>query len=320
MLDVGDGHRVYWRRHGNADAPTVVLLHGGPGGGIFPRCAEFFDPAHWNVVMYDQRGCGRSTPTASTVANTTTCLVADLELLRLELGIDRMALYGVSWGTRLAVAYGIAHPEHCTGFLLSSIFLGRGVDIDWFLWGVRRLFPENHDRLLDAIAATTGERPTNRAQLLALAGEVFSSGEPDRKQQLANQWDDYEWRMMSVAPMPPLPTDPLELAKTRAKSLTLAILEHHFMASVLPAEGDLLEQVGRIGHLPCEIVHGRYDVICPAEQARLLAEAWPEAFLHIEPMDGHRIFAPAMAERIHEASRRLRRRIDADASRLGSAP
>ena len=315
MLDVGDGHRLYWRRHGKPDAPTVVLLHGGPGGGIFPRCAEFFDPSFWNVVMYDQRGCGRSTPTASTSNNTVAHLVADLERLRLELGVERLVLHGVSWGTRLALAYGAAYPHRCAGFLLTSVFLGRRADIDWFLWDVRRLFPENHDRLLDAVAEAAGKRPANLVQLLALAGAVFASGGADQRQRLANEWDDYEWRMMSVAPMPPLPTDPVELAATRAKSLTQAILEHHYMARVLPAEDDVLEHVGRMGHLPCEIVHGRYDVICPAEQARLLADAWPQAALEIAPESGHRTFDPAMADLIHRASHRLRGRMDtADAA------
>lgn len=311
MLDVGDGHKLHWTRHGNPDGPTVLLVHCGPGSGIFLRCGEFFDPQAWNVDIYDQRGCGKSTPTAATTNNSTAHLVWDIEQLRIELGVGQLVLHGVSWGTRLALAYGVAHLERCAGFLLCSIFLGRQVDIDWLLWNVRIMFPENHDGLLDAVEAATGVRPATPSELLAVAGTVFSDESHGSRQQLANEWDDYEWRMMSVAPMPPPPTDPGEVAHWRAKSLTQAILEHHCMARILPLEEDITGQVSRIGHVPCEIVHGRHDVICPAGQASLLAARWQKADLQIAAECGHRIFDPGMAELIHAASARLLSRITA---------
>ena len=310
FLDVDNGHRLYWRAHGNPDGPVVVILHGGPGAGHNPRSAEFFDPAVWRVVMFDQRGCGRSTPTAGTDHNTTAHLVADMERLREVLGIARWALFGGSWGTRLAISYGIAHSGRCTGFLLRAVFLARRQDMRWFLWDARRLFPDGHSAFLDSIEAATGKRPGGVHELLALTGEVLRPGHPHLSRIVA-AWDDYETRMSSVgAPAPPaLATGPAASVPLRIHSLTLATLEHHYLANVLPQEGSVLEQIGAIAHLPCEIVHGRYDVVCPFEQAWALAAAWPAARLTEARVSGHWTFAPEMAGLLHAASARLLERL-----------
>lgn len=315
-LDVGDGHRLYWRAHGNPEGLVVVILHGGPGAGHNPRSAEFFDAAVWRVVMFDQRGCGRSTPTAATEHNTTAHLVADMERLREALGIARWAVFGGSWGTRLAISYGITHSGRCTGFMLRAVFLARPRDMRWFLWGARRLFPDGHAAFLDAIEAATARRPRDARELLALTGEVLRPEHPHLSRMVA-AWDDYETRMSSVgAPTPPaLPTDPAAEVRLRVHSLTLATLEHHYLANVLPHEAGVLEQVGAIAHLPCEIVHGRYDIVCPFEQAWSLASVWPQACLTEARVSGHWTFAPEMAGLLHGASARLLERMGQRAQR-----
>lgn len=308
LLALDHGHHMYWRRHGNRAGPVVLVLHGGPGGQHNPRAAEFFDPRIWCVVLYDQRGCGRSTPRASTEHNTVVHLVADIECLRVHLGVERWALFGGSWGTRLAISYGVVEPRRCTGFMLRGVFLGRARDIDWFLWDVRRLFPESHARFLDDIEAACGRRPRNVGELLSLAGEVLRDDHP-RREDLALAWDDYEYRMASVAGMPAPPQTPGEAADHRARALTIAVLEHHYMADVLPGEPEVLDQLAAITHLPCEIVHGRYDAICLYEQAHDLARAWPAAVLTAAEQSGHWTFAPQMAQLLHGASARLLARI-----------
>lgn len=308
MLDVGDGHAVYWRAHGNPDGPAVVILHGGPGSGHNPRAAEFFDPSIWRVVMFDQRGSGRSTPQASTTHNDTAHLVADMERLRSAHAIDRWALFGGSWGTRLALSYGVAHPKRCSGFMMRGVFLGRPVDIEWFLWDARLLFPDTHRAFLDVVETTSGRRPTSLAELLEFTRPVLQPDHPERMT-LSSAWDDFELSMSSIPPMPPPATDAEGVARARAKALTLTTLEHHFMADVLPQERDILDEVSAVAHLPCEIVHGRYDVVCPFEQAWLLASRWPAATLTVAPMSGHWQFAPEMAALLHAASKRLHQRI-----------
>lgn len=313
LLDVGDGHRMYWRAHGNPAGPVVAILHGGPGAGHNPRAAEFFDERVWRIVMFDQRGCGRSTPQASTHANDTRHLVADMELLRETLGVERWALFGGSWGTRLALAYGIAHPARCSGFLMRGVFLARPVDIEWYLWSARMIFPDRHAAFLDVVERVAGRRPTSLPDLLALGDPILKPGHPGRMA-LAVAWDDFETSMSSVAPMPAPSTDPQEMQAASDRALTLTTLEHHYMKNVLADDTDVLDDVGAIAHLPCEIVHGRYDIVCPHEQAWLLAQRWPAATLTTAAQSGHWQFAPEMAALLHEASGRLLARIGASSA------
>ena len=308
MLDVGDGHTLYWRVHGNPKAPIVVILHGGPGGTHNPRLSAFFDPALWRVVLFDQRGCGKSTPQASTAHNTVDKLVADMELLREALAIERWALFGGSWGTRLALAYGVAHPQRCTGFMMRGVFLGRPEDIRWFLWDAKLLFPDAHADFLDAIEAASGRRPQDIDEVLSFSAPVLKPGHPKR-QSLASAWDLYEWQMASVQPMPVIETEGEAGMKAQGKALSLATLEHHYMAHVLPGEPKVLELVHRIAHIPCEIVHGRYDIVCPVSQAWQLANEWPAASLNIAPTSGHWAFATEMAALLQAASAKLAMRI-----------
>jgi proline iminopeptidase len=319
MLDVGDGHTMYWRAQGPKDAPVMLIVHGGPGGAMNLKWADVLDASKWRVVFFDQRGCGKSTPFGMLEHNGTNALVGDMEKLRVALGIEKWALFGGSWGTTLSLAYGLAHPERCLGFLLRGIFLARAQDIDWFLWDVQRVFPDAHRKFLDAIETASGQRPRNAAEILALSGAPLARFD-EAGIRLARAWAGFEATLSVVRrpqkkdetaatdsaannvaqkedaqnataepgnkeePKPPT-------REENAAAISMALLEHHYMAHELPPE-PLLPRIGRIAHLPCVLVHGRFDMVCPADQALALADAWPNAQLSIVDAAGHWTFEP----------------------------
>jgi proline iminopeptidase len=312
MLDVGDGHTVYWRAQGPKDAPVMLIVHGGPGGAMNVRWADVLDASKWRVVFFDQRGCGKSTPFGKLDHNSTNALVGDMEKLRVTLGIEKWALFGGSWGTTLSLAYGVTHPERCLGFLLRGIFLARAEDIDWFLWDVRRVFPDAHRKFLDVIETACGQRPRSAAEILALTGGPLARFD-EAGIKLARAWAGFEATLSVVnkpqkkdvaqqdeaqdkarsasaepaaneAPKPPT-------REENAGAISMALLEHHYMAHELPPQ-PLLPRIGRIAHLPCVLVHGRFDMVCPADQALALADAWPNAQLSIVDAAGHWTFEP----------------------------
>jgi proline iminopeptidase len=317
MLEVGDGHSIYWRCHGNPAGPTVVILHGGPGGALNPRWADFFDPAKWQVVLFDQRGCGKSTPFGELRHNGLEQLVDDTEKLRIALGIHQWAVFGGSWGTTLGLAYGIRYPGHCLGFLLRGIFLARQQDIDWFLWDVRRVFPDAHERFLDAIEQAAGRRPSDLHEVLELTEAPLARFDTTG-QRLAQAWTRYEFGLSSVGPMPAeapasnAPTADASSARAAspttsnvsASAISMALLERHYMANELPP-APLLMGIHRIAHLPCYIVHGRFDMVCPADQAQALADAWTGARLSIVNASGHWTFEPGIASALKRDAERL---------------
>ncbi|MGF7190095.1 proline iminopeptidase [Robbsia andropogonis] len=322
QLPVGHGHAIYWRAHGRPDAPVVLIVHGGPGGALNPSWAQFFDPLKWRVVLFDQRGCGRSTPFGKTEHNGLSDLVGDIEALRTALGIERWALFGGSWGTTLALAYGIAHPERCTAFLLRGIFLARREDIDWFLWDVRRVFPEAHDRFLDAIERADGRRPRNRDQILEYAAAPLSRFDAAGVA-LAKAWSGFEAKLSSVGSVKPktpadagavpkpAPAAPVEEGSSREaeqRAVSMALLEHHYMAHELPAP-DFLSRVHALQDHPCIIVHGRFDMVCPADQAVALHAAWPSSQLRMIDASGHWTFEPGIAAALHDGADALGRAI-----------
>jgi proline iminopeptidase len=317
MLEVGDGHTLYWRAQGPKDAPVMLIVHGGPGGAMNLKWGEVLDASQWRMVFFDQRGCGKSTPFGKLEHNGTNELVGDMEKLRGALGIEKWALFGGSWGTTLALAYGVTHPERCLGFLLRGIFLARAEDIHWFLWDVRRVFPDAHRKFLDAIETASGERPRDAAGILALTGAPLARFD-DAGIRLARAWAGFE-ATLSVVNKPSAPkeeakkeadTQPEEKkAPTReenAAAISMSLLEHHYMAHELPPE-PLLPRIGRIAHLPCHLVHGRFDMVCPAEQAQALADAWPGAQLTIVDAAGHWTFEPGNVAALKTAGAALAR-------------
>ena len=333
LLDVGDGHAMYWRVQGPKDAPVMLIVHGGPGGAMNLKWADVLDTSKWRMVFFDQRGCGKSTPFGKLEHNGTADLIGDMEKLRVALGIEKWALFGGSWGTTLALSYGVTHPERCLGFLLRGIFLARKEDIDWFLWDVQRVFPDAHRAFLDAIETASGQRPRNAAEILALTGAPLARFD-DAGIKLARAWSGFEATLSVVnkpapkksadqahkdeskgdasvvatqtdaaqttATLPEAPqadpaqAEPASPEATReanAAAISMSLLEHHYMAHELPPE-PLLPRVGRIAHLPCVLVHGRFDMVCPADQVQALADVWPGAQLSIVDAAGHWTFEP----------------------------
>jgi proline iminopeptidase len=314
MLDVGDGHSIYWRAQGPRDAPVMLVVHGGPGGAMNIKWAEALEPDKWRVVFFDQRGCGKSKPFGKLEHNGIDALVGDMEKLREALQIERWAIFGGSWGTTLGLAYGVAHPERCTGFLLRGVFLARREDIDWFLWDVQRVFPEAHRAFLDAIEAACGKRPSSAPDILAMTEAPLARFD-ETGTKLARAWTLYETTLSIVKPPEKQSTDedPAEeekrpSAEANAAAISMALLERHYMANELPPI-PLLPLVARVAHLPCHIVHGRFDMVCPADQAVALASRWPGAQLSVVNGAGHWTFEPGNIAALRVGAQALARQI-----------
>ena len=297
FLDVGDGHRMHWEESGNPVGLPVVFLHGGPGSGTSPAQRRFFDPSAWRIVLFDQRGAGRSTPHASLDANTTPHLVADIERLREHLRIDRWMVFGGSWGSTLALAYGQAHPQRCLGFMLRGIFLGRPSELDWFLNGVRTIYPDAWRRFAEFLP----ER--ERGDLLSGYHARLRDPRPEVHLPAARAWARYEAACSALVP------DPRQLADAENDhhSLSLARIEAHYFANrlFLPPEG-LLAGMHRLARHPAIIVQGRYDVICPMVSADALVRAWRGAELVVVPDAGHAAMEPGIRRALVRATERMK--------------
>jgi proline iminopeptidase len=280
MLDVGDGHRVYWEVSGNPDGKPVVFVHGGPGAGTSPLQRRFFDPDAYRIVLFDQRGCGRSTPHVATrepdERNTTWHLVADMEALREHLGIERWQLFGGSWGATLALAYAETHPDRVTEIILRGVFLLRQTELDWlYRGGAGALFPEEWTAFSSLV--TEGDLLDGYRRLLA---------DPVRAVEAAAAWSAWEASIVAVDPNPGLVAnygDP-RFAVAFAK---LAL--HYFTNAGWLADDQLLRDAGKLTGIPGRIVQGRYDVVTPPVTAWALHRAWPGSTLTILPKAGHAI-------------------------------
>ncbi|MCU0869451.1 MAG: prolyl aminopeptidase [Burkholderiales bacterium] len=297
MLDVGDGHRLYWETSGNPHGQPVVFLHGGPGAGASAAHRRFFDPAAWRIVVFDQRGAGRSKPLGSLHVNTTPHLVADLERLRRHLGIDRWVVFGGSWGSTLALAYGQAHPQACTGFILRGIFLCRPSEIRWFLYGMREVFPDVWGRFAGFVAEA------DRDDLLGAYRRLLEHPDTAVHMPAARAWSLYEGACSTLLPS----DDAMRHFGDDVVALGLARIEAHYFAhdSFLPAAG-LLAGIDRIRHLPATIVQGRYDMVCPAVSAFDLHAAWPEAEFIVVPDAGHSAWEPGIRAQLVAACERFK--------------
>jgi proline iminopeptidase len=283
MLALDDIHTMYWESVGNPAGVPVLFLHGGPGGGCSPEHRRFFDPDFYRVVLFDQRGAGASTPLGEVQANTTQHLVADIELLREYLGIDRWLVFGGSWGSTLGLAYGQAHPQRCTGFLLRGIFLGRRSEIEWFLTGLRQVFPEPWQKFAGMLP------PTERGDLLR--GYLKRLFDPDPRVHVpfARAWSEYEGACSTLLPNPEL------VQHFASEALGLARLEAHYFAhDCFLAPDQLLRQMDRLQRHRASIVHSRYDMVCPIVSADELARAWPGARYTVVPDAGHSVWEPSV--------------------------
>jgi proline iminopeptidase len=288
-LKVGGGHEIFYEESGNRDGKPVVFLHGGPGGGCTEKMRRFFNPEAYRIVLFDQRGCGRSRPHASLEKNTTWDLVDDIEMLRAELKIDRWQVFGGSWGSTLALAYAQAHPESVTELVLRGIFMLRRKEIQWFYQkGASEVFPDLWQHYLEPIL----ER--ERHDLLNAYYKRLTSDDAEIRLQAARAWSAWEASTSFLLPNPKI----TESFSAEDLALSLARIEcHYFVNGGFMKENQLIDNVGKIRNIPAVIVQGRYDIVCPMISAWELAQAWPEADFRIVPDAGHAAFE---AGNIHE--------------------
>lgn len=297
MLEVDAIHTLYWEESGNPDGVPVVLLHGGPGSGTAPRHRQFFDPAYYRIVLFDQRGAGRSTPPAETRNNTTQLLVADMETLRVMLEIEQWLVFGGSWGSTLALAYAQSHAPRCRALVLRGIFLCTADEIDWFMNGMGRFFPLAHQQFIAPIP------PEERGDLLGAYRRRLSGDDAQQRLQAARAWNRYESCCLHLWPQAPETDD----ARTDATALAVARLEAHYFHHLGFFEPDqLLRNVVRLHDIPALIVQGRYDVICPPLTATRLHQAWPQAQLQMVDDAGHSAFEPGIEAALLAAMNQFR--------------
>ena len=295
MLPVSDVHTLYYEQCGNPDGLPVVFLHGGPGGGIIPNYRRFFDPAAYRIVLFDQRGSGRSTPHAELEENTTWHLVADIERLREHLGIDAWVVFGGSWGSTLSLAYSQTHPDRALALVLRGIFLCRKKEIRWFYQeGASAIFPDVWEEYVRVIPEE------ERGDFLSAYYRRLTSDDEAVRLEAARAWSIWEGATSKLYPDPDL----IEHFGEPHMALALARIEcHYFMNNAFfDSDNYLIEQVEKIRHIPTVIVQGRYDVVCPAMSAWELHRAWPEAELRIIPDAGHSATEPGTVSALIEAT------------------
>jgi len=297
-LRVSAVHDLYWEESGNPDGRPVVFLHGGPGGGSDAKYRRFFHPERYRIVQFDQRGCGQSTPHASLDDNTTWSLVADIERLRAHLGIDRWMVFGGSWGSTLALAYAETHPERVTELVLRGIFLLRKQEIEWFYQrGASAIFPDAWEDYLAPIPEA------ERGDLLLAYHARLTGDDPEARRRAAVAWSVWEGSTSRLLVDPDMQR---RMAQDEFADAFARIECHYFVnRGFLRTDAQLLEDAGRIRHIPGVIVQGRYDVVCPMESAWALHRAWPEAKLVVVPDAGHSALEPGITRALVDATDRF---------------
>jgi proline iminopeptidase len=297
FLDTGDGHQVYWELCGNPNGKPAVFLHGGPGGGCSPDHRRLFDPARYNVLLFDQRGCGRSKPHASLDNNTTWDLVADIERLREMVGVEQWLVFGGSWGSSLGLAYSETHPQRVTALIVRGIFTMRRAELLWYYQeGASWLFPDLWEGFLAPIPVE------ERGDLMAAYRRRLTGDDEAVKRQAARAWSLWEGRTITLMPSPELEQhfgdDEYALAFARIEN-------HYFVNDGFVEEGQLLRDAHRLADIPGMIVQGRYDVATPARTAWDLSKAWPKASLQIVPDAGHAYNEPGILQALIAATDRF---------------
>jgi proline iminopeptidase len=299
MLPLDARHAMYWEECGNARGVPLLFVHGGPGGGSLPHHRRFYDPAHWRIVLYDQRGAGRSTPSAELVDNTTAHLLDDIERLREHLRIERWLLFGGSWGSTLALLYAQAHPERVLGLVLRGVFLATKAEIDWFMYGMARIFPEAWREFAHFLP------PEERGDLLGSYYRRLTNADRRVHAPAAHAWDRYESTCSTLLPK----ANGNGRGDDDAGALAIARIEaHYFVHDAFIESGRIMAGIDRIRHLPCAIVQGRYDVICPPAAADGLARVWPGAEYVVVPDAGHSVREPGTTRELVAAVQRMQER------------
>jgi proline iminopeptidase len=297
VLDAGDGHRVYWERCGNPSGRPAIFLHGGPGGGCSPDQRRLFDPEKYCVLLFDQRGCGRSTPHASLDANTTWDLVADIEKLRMLFSVDRWQVFGGSWGSTLALAYAQSHPQRVSELILRGIFTLRREELRWFYQeGASWLFPDEWEHFVAPIA------PEDRHDLIAAYHRLLTGSDDALRRSAAIAWSQWEGRTITLLPDPGIQA----AHGTAHFALAFSRIENHYVVNRgFLDEGQLLRDAYKLKGIPGVIVQGRYDVCTPAKTAWELHRAWPEADFHIVGDAGHSFKEPGILDQLIRATDRF---------------
>ena len=294
MLDVGDGHRIYYERSGRQGGKPAVFLHGGPGGGISPDHRRLFHPEHYDVMLFDQRGSGRSTPHAGLQANTTWHLVADIERLRILMRAEKWQIFGGSWGSTLALAYAETHPDRVSELVLRGIYTVTRAELEWYYqFGASELFPDKWERFQAPIPRS------ERGDMIAAYRKRLTSDDPAIRIEAAKAWSLWEGETITLLP------NPGNSATHAGEHFALAfarIENHYFAHSCWLEEGQLIRDVSRIRHIPGIIIHGRYDMPCPARYAYALHKAWPEAEFHLIEGAGHAYLEPGILDRLIKAT------------------
>lgn len=293
FLAVDDVHTLYWEQSGNPDGVPIVMLHGGPGAGATPDHRRFFDPHFYRIIIFDQRGAGRSEPLGETKNNTPDLLVADIEALRKHLRIAKWHVFGGSWGSTLALLYAAEHPDACASLILRSIYLLTKGEIDWFFKGTRNVFPEVWERFNRFIPES------ERGDLLEAYWKRLNSNDETTRTAAALQWVGYESACATLYPhFENLITD-----DQRKQAVALARIEAFYFKNHALADRDgIMSKIDRFRHIPAVIVHGRYDMVTPLATAHDLHQAWPEADYVIVPDGGHSAMDPAIRDRLIAAT------------------
>ena len=300
-LAVDAPHELYIEECGNPDGIPVLFLHGGPGAGCVPYHRQFFDPAVYRIILFDQRGAGKSTPHAELEANTTQALIADIEAIREKLAIEQWLVFGGSWGSTLALLYAQAYPARVSGLILRGIFLCRPEDIHWFYQqGASRIFPEYWEQYLAPVAEE------ERDDMVSAYYNLLTSNDEPTRLEAARAWSLWEGHTISL-----LPCKETEQSFAAAKfAVAMARIEcHYFINQSFLEDNQILNNIDKIADIPAIIVHGRYDVVCPVDQALALHAAWPQAELQVIANAGHAASEPGIIDALVSATRDMARRL-----------
>jgi len=284
LLPLSGRHVMYWEQVGNPRGQPVLFLHGGPGSATKPDHRRYFDPRRYRIVLFDQRGCGRSTPLGGTDCNTTAHLVDDIERIRQELGVSRWVVFGGSWGSTLGLAYAQSHPDRVRGLILRGIFLASRAELDWYFTGLRHFLPEAWEKLFRVAPGQPWER------LVTCYETLLNGSDGEQARRAAADWNAYESAIMSIGDTPaPMPAVADETALARAR-----VQIHYLARGCFLRDRELLDNLPRIAHLPALILHGRQDFVCPPITAWELARRWPRARLSFVEQARHAASHPAL--------------------------
>lgn len=295
MLPVSNIHTLYWEQAGNPKGKPVVFLHGGPGGGLIADYRRYFNPDVYRMILFDQRGAGRSTPHANLVENTTWHLVEDIETIRKHFGIDKWMVFGGSWGSTLSLSYAETHPDRATELVLRGIFLCRKKEIDWFYQeGASAVFPDVWEQYVNAIPEA------ERGDMVSAYYRRLTSEDEKVRIEAARAWSIWEGATSKLFPSDKL----IEDFGDPKFAIAMARIECHYFINntFFPTQNYLIENVGRIRHIPAVIVQGRYDMVCPMMSAWDLHRAWPEADLRVIRDSGHSMSEPGILSELVNAT------------------